>query len=360
MGVAAKVQSFDRHVSAKTFALSFAATLICSAAAIAVTGIMGELPEKIVSTSVSIPTVSTVTVKSGDLNQIDLNSKPPAQENKSATDAGKPEALSDVKPVIAGLIETTPQGNVPAIRDSDGLTPFKAYSAPFTADPNAKGRISFLVADFGLSAKNSLPLITDLPSGFSFLISPYLVDAQKWTDSARKYAHEIWLDIPMQSPEYPAVDTGPNSQLLNLSDTESNTRLLKTLASITGYAGVTIDNLFTFEQNKDKLQKIVTSVAVRGLGILQPDPKKIFDLRFISDQKAPAGGAAFALDVPVSEKDIQAKLIEIETLAAQKKNIIVILRPYPVTIKTIKAWIPQAQSRGIQLAPVSAVLAPAK
>ncbi len=40
----------------------------------------------------------------------------------------------------------------------------------------------------------------------------------------------------------------------------------------------------------------------------------------------------------------------------KNKKIIVFFRPYPVTIKAISDWAKQAAARGVQIAPLSAVV----
>jgi len=354
MTLAAKVERLDRHLSVKTFGLSFALLLTAAVGTIIWAGITGDTPRTVVEKTIEIPTIDTVAVKSGDLNQLDLKAKPP---KGTATEAGKPQPRN-IEAAIQGLYEKTPFGNVPIVRENDGLTPFKAYSAPFAADMNAKARISFLISDFGLSEKITRPLISDFPSAISFMVSPYLKDAQKWMNEARIYSHEVWLSVPVQGKTYPTVDTGPNTILHKMDESESNARLLRSLGTATGYSGVVIDNLDAFGQHKNNAQKILSSIAMRGLGILQTDPNDALTLHFIGDIKAPTGMVTLNLDTPLSDKDVQNKLIEIGSAAVQKKKLIVLVRPYPATIKALQKWFPEAENRGIQLAPVSAILTP--
>lgn len=350
---AAIVHRLDNVISVKLFAIAFAASFILLIAGFVAAGMMGSAPSSSIEKLVSINPEKTVEVSSGDLNQLDITAPPP--KPAATTEAGKPQARH-IKPFIDGLHEKTAYGLAPIIHKTDGLTPFKAYAAEFTPDPAAKALISFVMVDFGLSQKNSSASIKELPEGVSFTLDAYTRDAQTWANHAREMNHEVWLSLPLQSKNYPQVDTGPKTILASLSPGDTNNRILDTLGIATGYVGVITNNASAFESAKPSLQKSLSSIAERGLGIVQSDPADRTLGGLAAQTKAPFGQANLWIDQINSEKDLQAQFINIESSAVKNKKLIVFFRPYPATIKAITNWAKQAGNRGIQLAPLSAVI----
>ena len=355
MSAGAWAARLEDTLSVKTFTLSLAVLFALMFSAIGVGGFLGEAPPNGIEKTLSIPGHDTVAVNSGDLNQLDITAPPPKPKPEATTEAGKPQPKK-IETAVAGLHEETPQGLVPMTRKEDGLTPFKAYAATFTPDPSAKALVSFVMMDFGLSDKTSQSAITDLPQGVSFVLDAYTKNAQKWTDDARKFNHEIWLSLPLQTKDYPKIDTGPKTILTGLSDGESNTRLLQTLSLSTGYVGVIADNASAYSAKPDLLQKILASVADRGLGIIQSDPSDRMLGQLAAKTKAPFAHADTWIDQVNSEKTLQAKFIDIESMAVKNKKLVVFFHPYPATLKALKKWSTESANRGIQLAPLSAVV----
>lgn len=348
------VERLDRFISVRTFGIAFAVFFLLMLTTIIAAGLMGEPPQNEIEKIVTISNEETVPVTSGDLSQMDITEPPP--QTPAVTEAGKPQP-KDIQEVASGLTEDSPDGKLPIVSKVDGLTPFKAYSAEFMPDPAAKALVSFVMVDYGLSQKNSSTAISQLPSGVSFALDAYTRDAQKWTSDARKLNHEVWLSLPLQAKNYPQIDTGPKTVLAAMSADEAiKTRLPKTLGIATGYAGLVTDNASAFASASPSLQKILSSAAERGLGIVQSDPSDKTFGPLVAQTKAPFAQANLWLDGVSSDKDLLARFIELEASAVKNKKLIVFFRPYPATIAAISKWSKDASTRGIQLAPLSAVI----
>lgn len=346
------VTRLEDTLSVRTFTLSLAGLFALLLITIVTSGFLGQAPASGIEKILSIPGQDTVALNSGDLNELDITAPPP-KPKPAVTEAGKPQP-KEIENALSGLYEETPYGLVPVTRKEDGMTPFKAYASTFTPDPAAKATISFVMVDFGLSQKNSESSIKDLPEGVSFVLDAYTKNAQKWTDDARKFNHEVWLSLPLQTKDYPKIDTGPQTLLAALSDGESNARLLQTLALATGYAGIVANNSVAYESKQEHLQKILSSIADRGLGIIQSDPSDKTLASLATQTKAPFAHADTWIDQVNSEKTLQAKFIDIEATAVKNKKLIVFFHPYPATLKALKKWSGEAANRGIQFAPLSA------
>ncbi len=340
----------DEVIAVKTFSLASAILFTCIAAIFIASGLTGMAPIGGIEKTLSIPSHNTVAVDSGDLNQLDITSKP---ASKFYSDAPR---LVEIEDAVAGLHTQTPQGLVPVIRKDDGLTPFKAYAASFSADPASKAVVSFVMTDFGLSEKASNTAIKNLPPGVSMVLDAYTRHAQEWTSQARRHGHEVWLSLPLQSKDYPTVDTGPKTVLANMEDKEANNRLLQTLGIATGYSGVVVANSSGFTKAGALLEKILADIAGRGLGIVQSDKSDRMLPDIAASTRAPFAFADLNIDMMDPGKNLQEKFIDIETQAIQKKKLVVFFSPYPATIKALENWSKKASGRGIQLAPLSAVV----
>ncbi len=346
----------DYYLSLKTLRYALASLLTLAVAVIILAGFLGTPPLRGPQTIVSLQSEKTVAVNSGDLNQLDLKTPPPAPPSPAiVTDAGKPQP-HDIEDAIAGLHEATPYGLAPVVRVEDHMTAFRAYASPFTPAVDTKGTVSFVMVDFGLSDKISQSGITDLPSAVTFLLDTNAKNAQKWTSDARRYSHEVWVSLPLQTNDYPQIDTGPKTIIANMDPTESNKRLLQTLGVSTGYAGVIINNANAFASLKDQLQKVLASVSARGLAIAQSDPADKSTSDMAAAINAPFTQNNTWIAQISSEKDLQTKFIDIESSAVKNKKIVVFFRPYPATIKAIQNFAKDSASRGIQLAPLSATI----
>lgn len=288
-------------------------------------------------------TEPTVAVKSGDLNELDLHEAP----------AAHPSTAKNFNAAVEGLFETSPLGPLPIIRSGDKLTALQAYAAPFEKKSDTKATISLVMADYGLSTKRSGDANKELPSGISFLLSPYAKDAQELTNNARKENREIWLSLPVQTAAYPAVDTGPNTLLTDMNLQENQRRLARTLATSTGYAGVIIEEGNSFSSRKADFEKLISSISGRGLGIIQSDTESPFIEDIAKAQKSAFARNNFWLDAVSSEKELQSKLISIEAAAVKNGSAIVFFRPYPVLLKSLQKWSDDLASRQVQLAPLS-------
>ncbi len=319
-------------------------TLILSA------GFLGRPVSSGIEVLLPLPQEKTVAMQSGDLNQLDLKLPAPAQPNET-----KP-GPQDIEDAVAGLHETTPEGLVPVIRKEDGLTAFKAYAAPFTLAADAKGRIALVMVDYGLSDKGSASVAAQLPGAVTFALDPNTRQAQKWTGEARKNSHEVWISLPLQTRQYPAIDTGPRTLLVYGAPEETTKRLLQTLALSTGYAGVVANDAASFAGAKDSLKKIMDEISGRGLGIVQSDPGDKILPSMLTDGRMPFGQANIWIDQVSSEKNLLTTFADIEAAAQKNKTVIVFFRPYPALVKAVANWSNTIDKRGLQLAPLSAVV----
>ena len=265
------------------------------------------------------------------------------------------------KPVYAGralladpaLIENTAEGPLPRICD-DGRKPMIAYAAPAAA---GKMRIAIVIGGLGISAEKTSQALAGLPPGVTLGFLPYAGDVQRWVGEARRLGHEVLLQVPMESFDFPDSDPGPHTLRSGL-DEESNTdRLTWALTRFTGYVGVT--NLLggRFLSDPNSLSPVMTFLTRRGL--------LFFDDGTAAQSAGPdvalRVGAPFAranqtIDSIQSAAEIDRHLSSLEDEARAQGSAIGSGYLYPVTVQRVADWARGLSGRGFVLVPISAMM----
>lgn len=235
------------------------------------------------------------------------------------------------------LIEPTAQGPLPKIA-ADGRKPMAAYAAPAPTD--AKFKIALVVSGLGLSATATAQALDILPAGVTLGFVPYADNVGDWVMRARGRGYEVLLEIPMEPPDFPDSDPGPNS-LRTDQDTSTNINNLHwALSRFTGYAGVT--NLLgqRFLSNETAMSPIISELDRRGL--------------YFFDTEDPS------IDAIASAPDIDRRLSDLEAQARTHGSAIGRVFLYPVSLARIAAWAAGLKARGFVLVPLSAIVSGSK
>jgi hypothetical protein len=266
-------------------------------------------------------------------------------------DAGAPSAQSAVGPGLgqapfAGLFAAGPGGSLPVI-GPDGRTPAQAYARPATAD--GKPRVALIIGGLGLNAKATRDAISDLPPEVTLSFVPYAEGLQGWIDMARAAGHEVLLEAPMEPKDYPDNDPGPYTLLADGAPQETTQRLDWLLSRATGYFGVTNYLGSKFVQSPSAMNVFETELRQRGLA-------------FVDDGSAakvggglPRASADRIIDDQLDGGAIEAQLTALETQATRSGQAMGSGFAYPITLAETQRWAAGLASRGIQLAPVSAL-----
>jgi polysaccharide deacetylase 2 family uncharacterized protein YibQ len=270
----------------------------------------------------------------------------PAAPGAAAQPARPPADPLPAAP-IAGVSQTTALGPLPVIAP-DGRTPFQVYARPFKSD--GRPRVALVVGGLGLNPAATRAAIERLPPEVTLSFVPYAQGLQAWIDLARANGHEVLLEAPMEPNDYPDNDPGPQTLLADAPPTETIKRLEWLLSRASGYFGVS--NYLG--------QRFVTSDAGMGafLGALRAR-----GLAFVDDGSArrrvgggvPRASADAVVDEQLSAEAIGRQLAALETTAHSRGLALGSGFAYPVTVDVAARWAAGLSSRGLQLAPASAL-----
>jgi polysaccharide deacetylase 2 family uncharacterized protein YibQ len=262
----------------------------------------------------------------------------------------EPEASGE-----AALIERGATGPLPRIA-ADGRTPWQAYARPFDRS-NRRPRIAIVVVGLGQSAAQSEAAISKLPGAVTLAFSPYAPDLPVWFEKAHAAEHELMLQLPMEPVDFPREDPGPYALLTTLTPKENLDRLEWVMSRATGYVGFTNFMGSRFTATADVLRPTLEVLKGRGLLFLETRASNQSVVATTADEFGlPRAVDDRNFDGDLSRAGIDQALGELEQIARRKDGAVGVGSAYPITIDRIAAWAATVESKGVVLAPLSAMV----
>jgi polysaccharide deacetylase 2 family uncharacterized protein YibQ len=341
-----KLSFFKNHISLKAFLQGLVAVAVLYAVLFALIAFKGPAALKEIEERMALETVvieRPVTALHGAQKET-LDESPGTVEEVRVwppLDANTPPEELIPAP-IEGLLES----GLPCIAPS-GLTPFAGYKKPFSIPDQPV--IAVVIADYGLSDEVSNAILELMPDRVSLVVNPYAAKAGEWQKRARERGHETWMHLPMETEDYPRSDPGPEGLLSSESLQYNQERLGWTLARAQGYAGIAAYSDRAFEDAHSILKKLLEDVFGRGLAWFELNPAASPDIETIATAGSnPYVRNGFFVD--------SVSLKKLETEAQEKGFAIALVKPVPAQLKSLRIWLDTLSSKGIALAPVSALV----
>jgi len=268
-----------------------------------------------------------------------------------------PGPVADPDPAMLEPVPGNPKLLLPRI-SIDGRAPMSAYAAGF--DPTTvRPRIAVMVAGIGMSETDSLAAIKALPGGITLAIAPYVGDISRLLAAARSNEHEYLLSVPMEPQGYPVNDPDDRSALMtSLPPAENLKRLQAVLGRLSGYVGVT-NSLGSMRGERlagipDQFDPVLEEVAARGLLFLDARTGQK-PLPYVWNRSADM----MLDDDPLDSAVLDRRLDALTHLALDKGSAVgIVSAPRPMTVERVAAWANLLPSKGLALAPVSALMLP--
>ena len=253
------------------------------------------------------------------------------------------------------LSETGPYGPLPIALDD--LRPWQVYGQDYAA---AEGRpqIAILLTHYGLGSRATADSITELPGEVSLAISPYGRNLAASAGAARAMGHEILVMVPMEPRNYPIYDPGPHTLLVDASSNENLDRLYFSLSRVQGYVGIVVEMGSRFTTEEVAVRPIMADLQRRGILFLDTSPRRTSTIPALAiEYQIPQANSDIFIDNNPAPVEIDRYLRDLEQLARRRGSAIGVGRvSYPVTVARVTAWAERLSERGIDLAPISAVI----
>ncbi len=252
------------------------------------------------------------------------------------------------------LIENTPAGPLPRIA-TNGATPMRAY-APATVN-DGRPRIALVIAGLGISAKATEAALKTLPAGVTLSFAPYEGDVQHWVSRARDAGHEVLLEVPMESYDFPDSDLGPHTLRSGTADDVNTQRLIWAMTRFSGYAGVT--NLLggRFLADPVSLEPMLGYLARRGLFFYDNGASSHSAVPDVASRAGlPYAQGQSTIDTIQTAMEIDHRLAALEESARGNGKAAASGFLYPVTVDRVARWAQGLSARGFVLVPASAIV----
>lgn len=231
-------------------------------------------------------------------------------------------------------------------KDSQAIGSVEEVMKPAT---NIKPRIAILVTNLGLNPL-STELALSLPKEVSLGFLPYTTSLKPFLTKAHENGHEIFMYIPFETNRYPDDSPGQMPLLLSLGDEENIRRMNSLLHSFDGYVGVYGAPNEVFTSNHNKVGAILGEISSKKLKLFTSND-------FVSKGEAVdlTISSTLIIDNEPNIPAIKKQLDSLVELAKSGKRAVGYAGSYPVTIYTLKAWLPTLESMGIEIVPVTSM-----
>ena len=213
------------------------------------------------------------------------------------------------------------------------------------------GKVAVIVQGLGLNQDATDAAVTKLPTAVALSFSPYAHDLSKWLKAAKAGGHEVLVEVPMESNQYPAEDPGPLGLMTSLQPKDNADRLATILKLFPNAIG--IDDIMgsKFRETDAPMQSVFATLKTKNLVYVQGRP----GVR-IGEPGVPNTAADVIIDERPFRAAIDARLDYAEHLAKYQGSVVTVMDAKPVSFERLALWLDQLDKRGIQLTPVSQVL----
>ena len=276
-------------------------------------------------------------------------------ERPSGIDRMSPEGPLSFHPDNR-VIERADVGMLPKVSDA-GVRPLDAYARPVAVKFESIPRIAIIINGLGLSSIGTQNAIDRLPPDVTLALAPYGEDLDGWMQQARRKGNELLLQVPLEPFDFPDNDPGPHTLLVSLKSGEMLERLNWVLSRATNYVGTIADMGSRFTSTAPSMEFLLNKLKDRGLVFVDSGTSSRSVAGEVADGlKMPFSGVDVVLDETPREEDIDAKLLQLESIARSRGVAVASGSALPVTVRQLEKWVQGLEQRGLQLVPVSATI----
>jgi len=281
-----------------------------------------------------------------------------------------PAAVPVEEPVMQVASVAQPTATAAEISEAQAIEPAAGpaivpASAMRTAVPemtgapsarSSKPRVAIVIDDIGPNYRESVAAISTLPKEITLAFLPYAEQLDTLTRRARAAGHEMIVHMPMEPENMRGNNPGPDALTLGLAPEEIRARVIAALERMNGEVGLNNHMGSRFTANAAAMQIVAEELSKRDLLFLdsRTSPQSV-GIEIAAANNLRFAGRDVFLDNEAEVDLIEIQLRTLERLARVQGQAIAIGHPYPQTIAALKAWLPGAKERGIEIVPLSAL-----
>lgn len=331
-------------------------------------------PEKPVQVTAASPAEKAVET-AGLPNPDEVAKEPAAEENATAPlpagtakiirvnpdDAATPgvKVLDPAKVIQDTRVAHIPEpdliedGQLPK-RAADGRRPFDVYQRAWSGTRGA--RVAIVIGGMGVSQTSTQAAIEKLPPEITLAFAPQGNSLSRWAQAARRKGHEILLQVPMEPFDYPRVDPGRGTLIVDAAPEANLNVLHESMGRLTNYVGVVNYLGARFTSEETALHPVLEDLGKRGLMYLDDGSSARSQADLLSStNRAPFAAADLAIDGVQEKAEILKNLDQLEATARAKGTAIAIGTGFDVTVEAVSEWAKEARKRGIEIVGVASL-----
>lgn len=288
------------------------------------------------------------------------------QEEKPATaseDTQKPEEKTEAKTEDAPKEEHTEEAKPDEHNNANATTEVKAEEAvsahqeanePKKAEAPKHAPLAVLFVNMGLN-KNVTSTIIQLPYPVAMSFSPYAFNLPQQLGVVNALKRDVFLDIPMESDNFPFEDPGPYALLKEAGQAKNLFRLKNVLTLAKEVQGLVAPPHEIFTQDEHSMVPMIEAMAKGNTTFIYAANDKNTYLQ----QEAKAQGLRVVPNYIVVDETLTKEAIEAQLATAKQKvleqqePVLLLARPYPLSVREIETFLNDMKQQGVTLSGMS-------
>ncbi len=216
--------------------------------------------------------------------------------------------------------------------------------------------VSVIVTGLGQSRSRTATALESLPSAVALAFDPYAEEVAGMVEAARREGHEVLMMVPMEAGTE-TVDAGPLALSTALAPEENADRLDWVLGRAHGFVGVLTPPDSTFSADPEAMTPIIETLRGQGLMVVAGAPGGIGGALPVD---LPIARAGAVIGLPPGPDAFPAMFEAVERRAREDGRAVILVQPYPATLRSLAAWLDTLPDKGLTLTPVTATVSDAQ
>jgi len=219
-----------------------------------------------------------------------------------------------------------------------------------------KVKIALIFVGVGGEEKILLKALTVFPKQISFSFSPFIHNVSEWIMNVHQRGHDVLLDVPLESSDYPQLNEGSYTLLTGASEEENLSKLAfilekgkNEIIGIYGFMGSRIC------PSKKDMYPILKMLKKKGYLFLESKASHSCVKSLSHLLNLPYYESAQVLPYDVSDEDFKKSLQDLENEALKEGVVVRIGHLEESTLEILKTWMDGLSERGVNLVSISSL-----
>ncbi|MEO5369035.1 MAG: divergent polysaccharide deacetylase family protein [Magnetococcus sp. DMHC-1] len=239
-------------------------------------------------------------------------------------------------------------------------TPLPA-SRPAVSGSGSRGgwaRVAVIIDDLGYNGPVS-EAIARLPADLTLAILPGGGHSRAVAQLGKTTNKEVILHQPMEPRGYPRLNPGRGALLMGMDRDRVRRILIANLDQFPEAKGVNNHMGSQLTTDAASMSRVMEVLAERGLFFVDSRTAgRSVGVREAVAHQVPRVQRDVFLDNVPKVKAVSQQLARLEAVAHKQGSAVAIGHPYPATLAALRAWLPEAKNRKIEVIRASQLLGP--